>query len=238
MQMQNATTFTRTDVISGARQSLPLFIGVIPFGLVFGVTARQTGLGLSETTLMSSTVFAGAAQFVALSLWHEPLPVLTIVFTTFLVNLRFLLMGATLRPWFERLTFWQAYGSALVLADASWALQLKEFNESGRNGAVVLGGGVAQLVGWIFSTVLGFVLGAAITQPEKWGLDFVVTASFLALLVGMWRGKSDILPWLIAAAAALAASHFLMGNWYILIGGLAGSLSGAFLDRGANTNEK
>ncbi len=87
MQMENAVSFTFSAAMTGTRRSLPLFFGVILFGLVIGVTARQTGLNLGETALMSSTVFARAAQFVALSLWQESLPVLTIVFTTLLENL-------------------------------------------------------------------------------------------------------------------------------------------------------
>ncbi|MDQ3751088.1 MAG: AzlC family ABC transporter permease [Acidobacteriota bacterium] len=93
--MENAVSFTFSGAMTGVRRSLPLFFGVIPFGLVFGVTARQTGLYLGETALMSSTVFAGAAQFVALSLWQESLPVLTIVFTTLLENLLLAMAAGT-----------------------------------------------------------------------------------------------------------------------------------------------
>lgn len=210
---------------------MPIVLSVIPFGLIFGVMARQTSLGISETALMSATVFAGSAQLIALTLWHAPLVILPIVTTTFLVNLRFTLMSASLRPWFEKLPNWQSYGSMLFLSDAGWALQLQEFNEQGDNAAFLIGNGAAQYIVWILSSIIGFWLGSAIKEPEKWGLDFIVPASFLALLVGMWRGKSDILPWIAAIVFAFASSKIFTGNWFILIGGVAGSLTGALFCR-------
>jgi len=50
---------------------------------------------------------------------------------------------------------------------------------------------------------------------------------FLALISGMWKGRSNILPWTVAAVVAVAAHHWLPGQWYILLGGLAGSIAGA-----------
>jgi len=238
MQSQNTATFTFSGAVTGARRSLPMAIGVIPFGMVYGVMARQTELGFAEAALMSAAVFAGAAQFVALGLWQEPLPILTIAFTTFLVNLRYVLMGAALRPFFSNLSPWKSYGSALVLSDGGWAMQLQEFGEGRPDRAFLVGNGIAQYFVWVSSTVLGFTLGAAISQPEKWGLTFIVPASFLALLVGMWRGKADILPWLVAAIVARLTSLLVDGNWFILIGGLAGSWTGAFLNRQEATDDE
>ena len=59
------------------------------------------------------------------------------------------------------------------------------------------------------------------------GLDFGFTAVFLALVAGLWRGRSDLLPWAVAAAVAVAGHLLLPGQWYVLLGGLAGSLVGA-----------
>ena len=225
-------TFTAKGFFQGATKSLPIVISVVPFGLVFGVMARKAGLNLFEASLMSATVFAGASQLVAVSLWSSTmLPIFSIVSTTFLVNLRLVLMGASLRPQFKNLSVWQRYGSMFFLTDAGWALQLREFEEGSANGAFLLGNGAAQYVVWVASTALGCLLGAVIGQPEKFGLDFVVPASFLALLVGMWRGKESVLPWVTAIIAALISSKLLAGNWFILIGGISGSLTGAIFGK-------
>jgi predicted branched-subunit amino acid permease len=81
---------------------------------------------------------------------------------------------------------------------------------------------------WTVSSLVGRTLGGALESPARWGLDFAFTAVFLALLAGLWRGrKSDLLPWVAAAAVAVAAHLVLPGQWYVLLGGLAGSLVGA-----------
>jgi 4-azaleucine resistance transporter AzlC len=223
-------TFTGQGALAGARRALPVVVGDFAFALVFGVVARQAGLSLVEAALMSGLVFAGAAQFVALGLWAAPLPVFSLVLTTLVVNLRHLLMGAALRPWFARLSSLRAYGSLFFMVDETWALTMSEFAAGGRDAAFLIGGGVTLWAGWTSATVIGHLLGAIIPDPAQWGLDFMFTAVFTALLVGLWKGKADILPWAVAAAVAVAAAIVLPGKWYILLGGLAGSLAGAMRD--------
>jgi 4-azaleucine resistance transporter AzlC len=194
------------------------------------VLARQAGLSPLEATLMSGLVFAGAAQFVALGLWTVPLPVVAIVLTTLVVNLRHVLMGASLRPWFARLSARKAYGSVYFMVDESWALTMRELAAGGRDVAFLLGSGLLLFGAWLASTLAGQLLGAVVRDPARWGLDFAFTAAFVALLVSMWRGRSDLVPWLVAAAVAVAAAHWIPGKWYILLGGIAGSLAGAMRD--------
>ena len=75
---------------------------------------------------------------------------------------------------------------------------------------------------------MGGLLGNTIQDPSQWGLDFAFTAVFIALLVGLWTGKKDLIPWIVAGVVAVVASQILPGKWYILLGGLAGSLIGAW----------
>jgi 4-azaleucine resistance transporter AzlC len=224
---ENATTFTLRGTLEGAKLCIPIVISGFAIGLVFGVLARQAGLSVAESVLMSVLVFSGAAQFVVLGLWATPLPVATIALTTLVVGLRHLLMGAALSPWFSKLGRLKAYGSVFFMADENWALTMGEFSKGRRDAALLLGGGLAMFVSWTSSTLIGRTIGGALRDPARWGLDFAFTAVFLALLVGMWRGRSDLLPWAVAAVVAVAAHQWLPGQWYILLGGLAGSLTGA-----------
>jgi 4-azaleucine resistance transporter AzlC len=218
--------------LAGVRRTLPLAVSTIAFGLVLGVLARQAGLSLLDMAMMSALVFAGASQFIAVGLWVTPLPALTIIVTTLVVNLRHVLMGAALRPWLSKVPAPKAYGLLYFLTDETWALTIQELRAGGRDLAFMLGSGVTLFVSWVSSTSLGLVIGAAIQSRDisEWGLDFVFTAVFTALLVAMWKGKSDLLPWVVAGAVALGASLWLPGKWYILLGGLAGSLVGAMRD--------
>lgn len=225
---QIAITFTLRGALLGARRTIPIAISAFAVGLVFGVLSRQAHLNLLEAFLMSGLVFAGASQFVALSLWVAmPLPVITIILTTLIVNLRHLLMGASLRPWFASLSPFKAYTSVFFMVDESWAMSMSDFAAGGRDMAFLLGSGMILFVAWVSSAVIGHLLGSSIQDPAQWGLDFAFTAVFLALLTGMWKGKSDLLPWVVAAIVAVMAAHWLPGKWYILLGGLAGSVTGA-----------
>ena len=130
-------TFTQSGVLKGARLTLPIAPSALAWGVVFGILARQAGLSLAEALLMSGTVFAGASQLVAMELWRAPLPVLEILLTTLIINLRHVLMGAALHPWFTHLSAAQRYGSAFFITDESWALTLNEL-ERGRHDAADL----------------------------------------------------------------------------------------------------
>lgn len=219
-------TFNLAGILTGVKKGIPFAISVFAYGLFFGVLARQAGLTLEESLLMSGLVFAGAAQFVALGLWVEPLPVGAIIFTTLVVNLRHLLMGAALSPLLLRLPRGIAYGSLFFMADESWALAMSEFAKGNHNAAVLLGSGLAVFTAWLSATFFGRTVGSILQDPSRWGLDFAFTAVFIGLLVGLWKGKSDLLPWCAAALVSIAAAAWLPGKWHILLGGLAGTLVG------------
>lgn len=222
-------TFDMAGAIVGVRQSIGLLVSDFLFP-VFGILARQAGLQLSESVLMSGFVFAGASQFASLDLWITPLPFLTIILTTLAINLRYILMGAALHPWFKNLSKPQIYASLFFMGDESWALAMREFSAGGTNASLMIGSGISQSIAWVSATALGYILSTSIKNPEKWGIDFVFTAIFVAILSSMWKKKLDFTPWVVSAAGALIASTLLPGKWYILAGGIAGSVVGYLRD--------
>ena len=226
--------FTFAGVLRGARRALPIGLSGIPFGLVLGVLAGRAGLTTVEVLLMSSLVFAGSSQLVAISMWANPVPVIAIVATTLLVNLRHVLMGLTLRPWYAKLPGPLAFGTYFFMSDESWALTTIETERKPFDAAFMLGAGLVDFVSWVGSTVAGRITGAAIPDPAAWGLDFAFVAIFLVLLVSLAKGKpaSAILPWGVAGLVAIAAHRLLPGNWYILLGAVSGGLAGIFIRRG------
>ena len=225
--IEEPITFDFKGGLVGARRTLPIALSGCAYGLVFGVLAQQAHLSILEVLLMSGLVYAGSAQLIVLSLWTTPLPITAILFTTLIVNLRNVLLGVTISPWFLRLPRLKAYTTVFLLADENWALMMGEFNTGKRNAAFLLGSGLVLYVEWLSSTVIGRVLGNIVHDPARFGLDFAFTAVFLFLLVGLWKGKSDLLPWLVAGIVAVLSAHFLPGKWYILLGGLMGSIVGA-----------
>ena len=117
-----------------------------------------------------------------------------------------------------------------LVADENWAMTMGEVARGRGTLAYLLGSGVLCYLAWLVATLSGRLLGSAIDDPSRYGLDFAFTATFLALLFGMWKGKADVVPWTLAALAAIATARLVPGNWHIIVGGLAGSLAGAIVE--------
>ncbi len=217
----------RTGVVAGA----PFTAGVLPYGIAFGVLAGQAGLDLQAATAMSVTVFSGSAQFVALQVWSDPIPLAALLFAAFAMNARYVLYGAMLRPHLAGLSPARAYGSLFFMNDANWALLVKQGGSGRWDGAFLFGSGLIIYLSWVIGTVLGGGFGRIIAAPETFGLDFLLIAFFVTLLVGLWRGRRDVAPLVTAVAAALAVDWLAGGSWGVLAGGLLGSLVGAFRPR-------
>src|SRR5206468_6315295 len=108
--------FSRAAVLAGMGRSIPMQIGVVPFGLVVGIVGQGQGLSLLEITLMSALCYAGSAQLLALGHWAVPAPVLSAATAAFVVNLRLMLMGPVLAPWLDRVGGWRRWASLVVRA--------------------------------------------------------------------------------------------------------------------------
>lgn len=224
---------TLASFLAGARACVPVAVSVAAYGLVWGVLARGAGLSLIEVAMMSGLVFAGSAQFVALDLWTATpatLPIGPLVLAALIVNLRYLLLTATLRPLYPEKGLWRGALSMYLVTDENWAMTVAAMSRGGGSVAFLMGGGVLAWISWMSTNLIGFGLGSAISDPAAWGLDFAFTATFLALLLGMWKGRGDIVPWLVAALAAIATAQVIDGSWHILVGGVAGSLAGAIVE--------
>lgn len=89
-------TNTRKEFISGFKAASPLLVAMVPIGGVFGAVAVSKGLSPLEASLMSLFVFAGGAQFVAMDLWTHPASWTALGFSALLVNLRHILMSASI----------------------------------------------------------------------------------------------------------------------------------------------
>lgn len=223
------------ELYVGARAFLPISISIAAYGVVWGVLARGAGVSLLEAMLMSGLVFAGSAQFVALDLWSvtpSSLPIGPLIVAALIINLRYVLLTATLRPLFGPGEQARGALTMFIVSDETWALTIGEMSKGTRgNVAFLIGAGIVAYCVWMASTVTGHVLGSAIDDPSKYGLDFAFTATFLALLLGMWKGRGDLVPWLVAALAAIISVRLVPGSWYILIGGIVGSLAGAIAEK-------
>ncbi len=225
--------WTLRGFVTGARYALPIVPPTFVFATAFGTVAAQKGVTLVEATLMSATVFGGAAQLASMEAWNPPLTpaiILTLAMITAVVNMRLLLMTASFRPWLGHLPAWQSYPTLLLTTDASWLIAERYRAEGGSDASILLGSGLLLWVFWVPATAAGYVLGALITEPQRFGLDLVMPIFFVAMLVPMWRGARKAMPWAVAGAVALAVQLLAPGYWYMIAGALAGSIAGGFVD--------
>lgn len=218
--------FTRAGILRGVRATALVSLPVIPFGMAFGLAAGERGLSPELAMAMSALVFAGLSQLAALDIWAAPLPVLPIILITFMLNTRHLLYGAAMSPWTSGLRPWQKYTSAALMADINWAMSMQVRERGERDVGYLLGGGIVLWSVWQISTGAGIILGDGLGDPKRFGLDAVVIALFSTTLVGLWRGRDDVLPWIAAAAASLIAYELLPKGWHILVGAFAGGALG------------
>lgn len=218
----------------GLRLVAPLVPSVVVFGLSFGAVAARTGLGLGEAVAMSVLVYAGASQFAALAAWQADWTVTTAIVAVAIVaavNSRFLLMGASLRPWFEGLPAPKAFGLLAFNTDASWLGAVRAEAETGRRDiAVYIVFGVGLWIAWVLATIPGWWMGALVTDPRRFAIDVVMLIFFAVMVVPLWRGPRKARPWAVAAAVALLVQWLVPGQLYILAGTVAGAITGAVLD--------
>lgn len=231
---EESRTAVRESVDSAGRDAwrgfvdiLPLQLGAIPFALLLGSLAVQKGLSPLEVLIMSATVFAGGAQFLAVEIWSNPTPVIAIVAATFLVNMRHVLMGAALQPHIAHLPPSVRGLFVSIHADESWATAIRTARHRKLTAAYVLGMIVPFYLNWPFWGLVGALFGGLVQDPARYGADFVFTAVFLCLVVGLWRGRASAPPVIVGALSALVAHRYLPGVWYVFVGGLAGTIAGA-----------
>lgn len=208
---------------------LPATLAVVPFALILGAAAAQKGLSPLEVGLMSSLVFAGGSQFVAVDLWTDPAPWLALGFAALLVNLRYVLMSASIA---DKLRRFPKAGRALTvffLADETWALSEKRAAEKELSAAFLLGLIPVFYLNWLVWTVIGALIGSAFDDPERLGFDFAFTAIFIGLAAGFWKGRRTF--YVIAASATASALVFLSadGPWYVMAGALSGCAVAALM---------
>ena len=212
----------------GVAAAWPICLGYIPIGLALGLLAQKAGLSSVEIGLMSLFVFAGSAQFIAVSMLSTGAGPLAIIMTTFIVNLRHLLMSSSLSLFFRNtgramLSFY-AYG----ITDESFAVNQPRFKEGnwGLPQAMTVHQ-VSNLV-WILSTVAG-AYGGQFIPAHSFGMDYALIAMFICLLIFQIKGVIYIITALIAGIAAAVMSLYLPGNIHVVIAAILAATIGSQL---------
>ncbi len=225
-----STPTRRNEFWRGVQAVAPILLGVAPFGMIYAVLARQSGIPTAAAQSMSFIIFAGSSQFVAAQLLHQAVPGLVLVLTVFVVNLRHALYSASVAEHVRHLSpAWKA-GLAYLLTDEAYAVTITHYNRAGNRGNqhwFFLGAGLGLWTCWQISTALGILLGAVI--PARWELDFALPLTFIALVVPALKDRAGVAAALIGGVVALLAFS-LPYKLGIIAAALAGILAGLLVE--------
>ena len=204
-------------------------VAYVPIGLLWGTVAAGKGFSALEALFTSVFVYAGASQFVAVDMWREPVPILILIATTLVVNLRHVLMSASLSRHISSISGRWRVALMYLLTDESWAVTERRAQTDKLDLGYVLGTFLPLWPTWFLCSFIGAFVGNSLGDPAVYGLDFAFSAIFLTIIMGFWKGPRTAGVILASGLFAVAAKLFLPGAWYIMVGGVAGVLIAAMM---------
>ena len=230
---ESRVTVGRRGVRAGAIACLPALLAVGPFGMIFGIVARESGLDLVQTMVMTATVIAGASQLAALQLLSDGAPVALAILAGAVVNLRMAMYSASLAPWWHGVPPHLRGIGALVLHDQAYAFSIARYHRreeplSERVGFYFGVGFVTSSV-WTVMTFVGATLGDRL--PQDLDLAFMVPVTFISITAPMLRGRRNLAVAGVSAGLALAFAWLPYGTG-LMVAAAGGIAAGLWLSRG------
>jgi len=228
----------RSEILAGARDTIPLVVGAIPFGVIFGTLALNSGLSFWGTLAMSAFVFAGSAQFIAIGLLAIGTSWPIIVLTTLVVNLRHLLYSVTLIPAMKHLSQQWQIPLAFWLTDETFAVVVKRYQAldgSNHKQWYHLGSSLAMYLNWQLCTLIGLTMGQLFPDIASWGLEFAMPVTFIGMTIPYLKNKPMWAAVIVAGAVALM-TYSMPHKIGLMIAALAGVTTGFIVETVGKTD--
>jgi predicted branched-subunit amino acid permease len=193
------------DFIAGARDTLPILLGVVPFATICGVAAVSVGLTPFEAVGMTIIVYAGASQLAVFQLMGAGSPWLIMAVTAWVINVRFTMYSAALAPFLQEEPLHRKAPFAYMLSDQAFGVTMSRFsNDMPSNPSWFFYGSAATVwLIWNLSATAGALLGTLV--PESWGFDFAFPLSFMALMFAALKNRPGVWAALVGGITAVAA---------------------------------
>jgi 4-azaleucine resistance transporter AzlC len=221
----------RRAFIAGAKDTIPMIIGAIPFGIIFGAVGVSAGLSPAAVMGMSLLVFAGSAQFIAAGLVGQGVGVAFIVLTTFIVNLRHALYAASLGAFMSKLSQRWLLPLAFWLTDETYAVVIRHWSEpeAKHRRWYHLGSALAMYTNWQLCTLIGLVAGTQLEGLADLGLDFAMVVTFIGIVVPLVRTRPMLLSAVVAGVVAVLA-YGLPNQAGLMVAALMGIMAGVLAE--------
>ncbi len=224
--------FTWPGFRRGLRAGVPLGVSILVYGIAFGLIAAQASFGVVQAVVTSAAIYSGSAQLAAVNLIQSGQATLaTLAAAILVINARYVLFGAALRPWLGQTTPGRAYGSLMLLGDANWMVVMKAIEDGETDRAFLVGTGVPMFVAWLSGTALGVGAVSVLPGPQVLGLDLMLPAFAAAMMTAMVKLPLSLVSVGVGAGAALGIAAVAGPSWGIIGAGLAGGLVAALMWR-------
>jgi 4-azaleucine resistance transporter AzlC len=214
-----------TDFKKGIHSGISIAIGYMPIALTFGLIAKTTGLALGETVMMSLFVFAGAAQYISLSLLAQGIGIFEIVLTTFIVNIRHFLMSASLNEKAEEDSIGARMAYSFGITDETFSVAATR--EGTVNAGYMFGLNLAAYSSWVIFSGLGFLIGAGLPQTLQESMSVALYAMFVGLLVPSMKNNMKVVFLAVLAAAfnsIFTLAELMSTGWAIVLATLLSAI--------------
>lgn len=220
----------------GIFQAGPIVIGYVPVGFAYGVLAQKAGISPLNTVLMSLLVYAGASQFIAVGLLSAHVPILSIIITTCVVNLRHLILSSALAPYLQRWRKIELAAFAFHITDETFAIHSTRFPNEVPPKAEVFALNVTAQTSWVLGSWLGVVAGQLIPDVRQYALDYALPALFIALLVLQIKSRIQIAVAFLTGAFAVVLFLAGMERWNVIVATLIGASVGVIFEQWNKTS--
>jgi 4-azaleucine resistance transporter AzlC len=207
----------RSGFIQGSLQAGAIVLGYLPIGFTFGLLAQKAGITVFNALLMSLLVYAGSSQLIAVGLFAAGAPSLSIILTTFIVNIRHLLMSAAVAPYLKRWRKVEIMAFAYQLTDETFALHSERFSTGFPKKAEVFGVNMTAQAAWIVGTWAGILFGRLIVDVRPLALDYALPAMFIALLVLQIKDSIQVAVSVVSGLIAIALTLNGASRWYVVV---------------------
>ena len=219
-------TTKRQEFLAGIKDGLPLQLGIVPFGVVFGVLGIESGLSVWQTFFMSSLLFAGTSQIIFAQLIAIATPALILLGSVAALNARHLLYSASISGYIRHQPLRWRIILAYLLTDEAYAVSIVRYQNQPSSPDMhyhLLGSGLLLWSVWQISTLIGILAGAAI--PPSFALGFVIPLIFMAIVLPLIKSKVELATIGTSTACVFAFAH-LPYNLWLLIAAVSGIIAG------------
>ena len=194
------------------KMSIPTLLVYFPLGMVLGIVYVHNGYDWTYPTLMSILVYAGAVQFLTLSMMTEHASVLAILLTALFVAMRNSFYGLSLLKRFN--AHWLLKSFLIFgLVDATYAVLMKHTHPKDDLKFCAYTT-LLIYVYWVAGTLVGSIFAKHL--PAVHGLDFILTCFFMTIVIDYYRVHRSLKPLLLPLLAS-AMAYAILPQYYLLI---------------------